>query len=79
MLGGFKNGPVINNIFEFDIKRQEWTQVGNMNYGANSPAVSEVNFADFEPWCRKRSLKKNDPIIPEPGTKGDDAAQPTDI
>ena len=50
-----------------------------MNYGSYGPAVSEVDFADFEPWCRKRSLKKNDPIIPEPGTKGDDAAQPTDI
>ena len=62
---------------EFDINNQEWTQVGNMAYGAFGPAVSEVNFVDFEPWCQKRSLKKNKPIIPVPGEIGNDAAQPT--
>ena len=77
MLGGFKNGPVINNIFEFDIKRQEWTQVGNMTYAAHSHGVSTVNFEDFEPWCQKRSLKK--PILPQPRKKGDNAAKPVDI
>ena len=50
-----------------------------MTYAAYSLGVSEVNFADFEPWCQKRSLKKNKPILPEPGKKGNDAAQPTDI
>ena len=49
-----------------------------MTYGAYALAASEVNFADFEPWCQKRSSKKNKPILPEPGKKGDNAAQQTD-
>ena len=69
----------MDNILEFDINKQEWTQVGNMTYAAHSPGVSEVNFADFEPWCRKRSLNKIKPILPEPGKEGDYAAQQTVI
>ena len=77
--GGLGSAPSYkNNILEFDINKLEWTQIGNMTYAAHSPAVSEVNFADFEPWCQKRSLKKNQPILPVPGKKGDDASQQTD-
>ena len=68
----------MDNILEFDINKQEWTQVGNMTYAAHSPGVSKVNFADFEPWCKKPSLKNIKPILPLPGKKGDDGTQPTD-
>ena len=47
-----------NHILEFDINKLEWTQVANMTYAANGIAVSEVDFADFEPWCQKSSNKK---------------------
>ena len=58
--GGYgKASPNFNNhILEFDINKREWTQVGNMTYGATGVAVSEVDFADFEPWCKKSSKKK---------------------
>ena len=45
------NNSYKNNILEFDIRNQKWTQVGNMNYAAHSLGVSEVDFADFELWC----------------------------
>ena len=64
-------------ILEFDISKQEWTQTGNMSYSARNPGVSEVNFADFEPWCNKRSFKNILPSLPESGKMGDDAAMPT--
>ena len=78
--GGIGGTPYYkNNILEFDVNKQEWTQNGTMALAAHSLAVSGVDFADFEPWCQKRSLKKNKPILPEPGKKGDNAAQPADI
>ena len=77
-LGGLLgNGGYLSDILEFDINKQEWTQNNNMTYAARDNGVSEVDFADFEPWCQKRSLMK--PILPVPGKKGDDAANPANI
>ena len=56
-----------NDILEFDINKREWTRVGNMTYGtglsaieqgATGVGVSEVNFADFKPWCQKARGRK---------------------
>ena len=55
--GGFGVPYYQNNILEFDIKNQDWAQVGNLSSAAYAHGVSVVNFADFEPWCQKRSLK----------------------
>ena len=63
-----------DNILEFDIKKQEWTSVGNMNYGNDALSVSEVNFTDFEPWCQNSSTPigvKKAPL-PEHGKTGYD-------
>ena len=67
---------VRNKILEYDISRQEWRQNITMSYAAQGIGLSVVNFADFEPWCQKRSLKK--PIFPVAGKKGDDGSQPSD-
>ena len=76
-LGGLLGSDYISDILEFDINKQEWTQINNMTYAARDCGVSEVDFADFESWCQTRSLKK--PILPEPSKEGDDAAKPAKI
>ena len=77
MLGGLASSSPYykDNILEFDIKKQEWTSVGNMNYDNDALGVSEVNFADFEPWCQNSTTP---PIgirkapLPEQGKTGHD-------
>ena len=42
-----------DNILEFDIIEQEWTEVGNMKYAAHAVGVSEVTLTDFEHACEE--------------------------
>ena len=66
------DGSYKDNILEFDINKQEWTQFSNMNYDNDALGVSEVNFEDFEPWCQNSTI----PIgirkapLPKHGMKG---------
>ena len=45
-----------NNILEFDINKREWTIVGKLTHATQDMGVSEVDFADFEPWCQNDTL-----------------------
>ena len=79
--GGLTNNTIYkDNILEFDINKQEWEYLCvsdmcmmTMKYPADAIGVSEVNFADYEPWCQTRSLKEIKPSLPETGKKEDDA------
>ena len=65
-----------DNILEFDINKQEWEYLCvtdmcmmTMKYAADAIGVSEVDFADYEPWCQQRSLREIKPSLPEIGKK----------
>ena len=51
------DGSYKDNILEFDINKQEWTQFSTMNYVNDALGVSEVNFTNFEPWCQTSGRK----------------------
>ena len=67
-------------ILDFDINKQEWDYLCvtdmcalRMKYAADAIGVSEVNFADYEPWCQQRSQREIKPSLPEIGKKEENA------
>ena len=63
-LGGTKVGDLhtgLNNILEFNIETETWTEIGAMKEGRHAHAVSVVSYDDYAKWCNSEPEKTTEP------------------